>query len=95
MIAASLLSTLLLAMAVAAQPVEQRASHPSLVKLAFTKHIIHGGNLVRQDQLRANIIKGDKAQDLKNRDVVNSQAQNIAVTYVASVGVGSPATNCE
>lgn len=95
MIAASLLSTLLLAMAVAAQPVEQRASHPSLVKLAFTKRVTNSGNLVRQDQLRANIIKGGKAQDLKNRGVINSVADNRAITYVASVGVGSPATNCE
>ena len=91
MVAASLLSTVLLALAVAAQPLEQRAT---LVKTPFIKRVSHnnGPSLVKQDQLRASNFKGTNS--LKNRQV-NSQADNRAVTYISSIGVGSPATNCK
>ena len=92
MVAASLLSTLLLALAVAAQPFERQ---PSLVKTKFFKQVSQGANVVKQDQLRVNNIKGGKTQGLKNREVINSPGENRAVTYVASVGVGSPATICK
>ena len=88
MVAASFLSTLFFALAVAAHPVEQKAS---LARLPFVKLV--SGNPVKQDHLRVNSIKGLSA--LSNRAVVSSEAENRAVTYVASVGVGSPATNCK
>lgn len=90
MVAASLLSTILLALAVAAQPLEQRAT---VVKTPFNKRVSKGSNLVKQDQLRASNIKGTNS--LKNRDVINSPAENRAVSYIASIGVGSPNTNCK
>ena len=90
-VAPSFLSTLFLAFAVAAHPVEQKAPGP-LARLPFVKVV--SGNPLNQDQLRVESIKG-KVQGVKNRAVISSQAENRAVTYIASIGVGSPATNCK
>jgi len=86
MVVASFLSTLFFALAVAAHPVEQKAS---LARLPVVKLV--SGNPVKQDQLRVNSFKG--AIGLSNRAVVSSPAENRAVTYIATVGVGSPATD--
>ena len=88
MVAASLLS-ILLALAVAAKPVERDAS-PSLVKLPFAKRVSTGTtNIVSQDVLRLKNIKGGKNQGL------SAPAENKAIEYVASVGVGNPPTYCK
>jgi len=93
MVAASFLSTLFLALAVAANPIEKKAS---LAKLRFTKRVSTSpSNIVNLDQLRLNNIKGGKVQSVEIRAVVNSPAENRAVTYVASIGIGSPATYCK
>ena len=92
MVAVSFLSTLL-ALAVAAHPVEQKAS---LVQLRFAKRVRTGpNNIVKQDRLRVNNIKAGKAQGLENRAAISSPADNQIVSYVASVGVGSPPTKCK
>ena len=88
MLAAFLLSTLLLA--VAAQPVS-----PSLVKLPFAKRVGTGTtNLVKRDQLRIKTLEA-KAQGLEDPALISSPATNRLVFYIASVGVGSPATYCK
>lgn len=93
MVAVSFLSTLFLALAVTANPIQKRAS---LIKLRFARRVsTDSSNLVKLDRLRVNIIKAANVASVKNRDVINSAADNRAVTYVASVGVGSPATNCK
>ena len=87
MIAASVLSTLLLTLAVTAHPVEQAGS---LARLSFTKRIIDEVfNIVEHDLQRVKFIQGIDIFGL------NSPAVNKAVAYVASVGVGSPPTNCK
>ena len=93
MVAASFLSTLFLALAVAAGPVERKAF--SSKSLHFTKRVKHCRNIVKQDSTRQEHLVASNYRDLKNRAVINSPAENRAVTYVASVGVGSPATNCK
>lgn len=95
MVAAFLLPTLLLALAVAAQPVEQTAPETSLVKLAFKKQVGNGSNIFKLDRLRTNSMKAGKAQALENRAGISSPAENRAVAYVASVGVGDPPTYCK
>ena len=93
MVAAFFLSTLLLALAVAAQLVERKAS---LAKLPFTRHVSTGlNNIVKQDRLRVNYIKAGKVRCLENRAAISSPAVNHVVSYVASVGVGSPPTKCK
>ena len=93
MVAASFLSTLLLALAVAAQPVEHKAL---LAKLPFTRRVSTGlNNIVKQDRLRVNNFKAGKVQGLENRAAVSSPADNHIVSYIASVGVGSPPTKCK
>ena len=88
MVATSFLSTLFFALAVAAHPVERKVS---LARLPFVKLVNH--NPIKQDQLRVNSMNA--AQGLRNRAVINSPAENRAVSYIATIGVGSPATNCK
>lgn len=90
MVAGFLLSTLFLA--VAAQPIWPGLS---FAKLPFAKCFSTGTtNLVKHDQLRVKTLVA-KAQGLEDPGVINSQATNRAVFYLASVGVGSPATYCK
>ena len=89
MVAASILSTLLLIVAASANPVEQRDA--SLPQLAFVK-VVNGGNIVSQAQSQLNKIMGINAGPAKG---INSPADNRAVSYIATVGVGSPPTNCK
>lgn len=95
--AASLLTTLLLAISIAATPVEVRS--PS-VTLPFAKRINASGgaiNLVQHDQARAAALK-DRAAAIQSgqldRRASSIAVTNEAVSYIAEVGVGSPATTC-
>ena len=98
MISSSLLTTLLLAIAVAANSV---IVEKSLVTLPISKsiNITNVQNLLRHDQIRAKALraKGEPraASNPLHRDVISSQVDNQAVTYIAAVGVGSPATTCK
>ena len=95
MVVASFLSTLFLALAVAAHPVEQIQQKAPYAHLNFVKRF-STGNVFNQDTLRAKSLKNQgKVRGVENRDVINSPAENRAVSYVASVGVGSPATDCK
>ncbi|KAF8846105.1 acid protease [Paxillus ammoniavirescens] len=93
--AASLLTTLLLALSIAATPVEVRSSH---VTLPFAKRVNTAGGaikLVENDQARAAALK-DRAAAIQSghldRRTASIAVTNEAVSYVAAVGVGSPAT---
>ena len=90
MVAAAILSTLLLFLAASAKPVEQRDTSLA-AQLAFVK-LVTVGNLVSQAQLRLDKIKGINNGPAKG---INSPADNRAVSYIATVGVGSPPTNCK
>lgn len=90
MVAAFLLSTLFLA--VTAKPV---LPNLSLVKLPFAKRASTDiTNLVKHDQLRVKTLE-TKAQGLEDLEVISSPATSGAIFYVASVGVGCPATYCK
>jgi len=95
MVFATLLTTVVLALAVAAEPILVKKSH---VTLPISRRINLGNlNLLEHDQLRAKALrtKGEAraaGTPLSERAVISSQAENQAVSYVASIGVGSPAT---
>ncbi|KAF8893667.1 acid protease [Gymnopilus junonius] len=96
MFSATLLTTLLLALSVAANPVLVNRS-PVTLPLSRRVNLTSIHNLVRHDQNRAKALKLKGAAKaagtpLSEAAVVSSQVDNQAVTYVASVGVGSPAT---
>jgi cathepsin E len=91
MVATSFLSTLLLALTVVAKPVERRAS---LAELPFIK-LVTGGNICKLDQLRAKLFKEIGLPDIFGPGIASSPAENRAVSYIATVGVGSPPTNCK
>ena len=96
MVFVTLLTTVLLALAVAAEPIMVKKS---LVTLPISRRInANNVNILEHDQLRAKALKtkGEaRAAGLSDRAVISSQAENQAVSYVASIGVGSPATQCK
>ncbi|EIN13874.1 aspartic peptidase A1 [Punctularia strigosozonata HHB-11173 SS5] len=90
--AASLLSALVLALNVAASPVEIRAPP---VTLPFSKRVNSTGllNLLENDLARARALRAHaEAKTSGKRAVVSFPVTNEVVSYIASVGVGSPAT---
>ena len=91
MVASSFVSALFFALTVVAHPFERT---PSLPHLAFTVRVGKGVcKIVDQDRLRfGSMNKGIESDIFK---IFNTQTDNRATMYVASVGVGSPPTNCK
>ncbi|KAF4611714.1 hypothetical protein D9613_004262 [Agrocybe pediades] len=92
----TLLTTLLLALSVAANPVLVDRS-PVTLPISRRLNLTSVHNLVRHDQTRAKALKARGAAkaagaSFSEAAVINEPVDNQAVTYVASVGVGSPAT---
>jgi len=92
----TLLTTLLLALSVAANPVLVNRS-PVTLPLSRRLNLTSAHNLVRHDQTRAKALKTRGSAraaglSIQNAAVINEAVDNQAVTYIASVGVGSPAT---
>lgn len=95
--AASLLSTLLLAVFVAANPIVVR---DNLIRLPIAKRVNETSALdvLRIDQARAAALRARAARknglQTLDDDASSISVTNQAVDYVANVGVGSPATTC-
>ena len=96
---AILLATVLLALAIAADPIPVKRS---LVTLPISRRInLNSLSILEHDQLRVKALKAKgearaAGTSLSERaSVINSQAKNQGVFYVASIGVGSPATQCK
>lgn len=88
----------LFAVAVAANPVVVRNS-PVTLPVARRLNLTSIHNLARHDIARAQALRARgeaKASGLPFHTdaIINEAVDNQAVTYIASVGVGSPATNC-
>ena len=96
MIFASLLTTVLLALAVAAEPIMMKKS---LVSLPLSRRINVNSSvrtILEHDQARAKALKAHgtaKAAGVARQ--VSTPATNEAVSYIAAIGVGSPATTCK
>ncbi len=95
---ASLTAFLCLAFSVAATPV---VVDKKPVSLSFARHLNVTGahDLVQKNQARAkklvSISKAKQSGTLSPGAVVSVGVTNVAEVYTASVGVGSPATNCK
>ncbi|PPQ79426.1 hypothetical protein CVT25_002696 [Psilocybe cyanescens] len=92
----TLLTTLLLALSVAANPVLVNRS-PVTLPISRRTNFTSVHNLLRHDQNRAKFLKAKGAAkaagiSFQQDAVINEQVDNQVVTYVASVGVGSPPT---
>ncbi|PCH34196.1 family A1 protease [Wolfiporia cocos MD-104 SS10] len=87
----SLLATLILALAVAAKPVEivDNLVHLPLVKRTNAANIT---NVLQRDQARAQALKNPKSQAHKRRASGSISATNQAEDYVVEVGIGSSGT---
>ncbi|KAJ7910741.1 aspartic peptidase A1 [Mycena leptocephala] len=90
MLSASLLSTLLVALTAAAKPIVI----DSFVTLPISRRVNFTGTrtILERDLARVSHLRDRAAAKLSGRAVVNEPIDNQAVTYVAAVGVGSPAT---
>ena len=92
---ASLTAFVCLAFTVAATPV---MVDKQPVSLSFARHfnITGAHDVVHKDQARAKkLVSISQDKTLSPGAVVSVGVTNTAVVYEASVGVGSPATNCE
>ncbi|KAG6873223.1 hypothetical protein C0995_001577 [Termitomyces sp. Mi166 len=92
--ASSLLATLLLALAVSANPLVVRDS-PVKLPLARRLNVTSVHNLVRHDLARAKHLRtrGEALTKGFSQDaIINESVDNQVVSYIASIGVGSPAT---
>ncbi|TFK35982.1 aspartic peptidase domain-containing protein, partial [Crucibulum laeve] len=90
----SLLTPILLAFTVAANPVLIPRSSVTL-PLSRRVNVSSIHNLVRHDVTKAKAFKARglaKANGFSIDAVINEQVDNQAVSYIASIGVGSPAT---
>jgi cathepsin E len=94
----TLLTTLLLALSVAANPVLVNRS-PVTLPISRRVNLSSVKNLLQHDQNRAKALKlkgAARAAGISLQEdaasVISSQVDNQAVTYVAAVGVGSPPT---
>ena len=93
MLPTSLLFTLLLALVVSATPVVQVARGPVTLPIARKLNLTNVRSLYEHDLARAQNLK-TRGSDKSKRAVISTSATNEVVTYYATVGVGSPATNC-
>ncbi|KAG6875927.1 hypothetical protein C0992_001703 [Termitomyces sp. T32_za158] len=100
MISAFLLSTLFLVLTVSANPIVVRESQVKL-PLARRLNVTSVHNLLRHDVDRAKFLRAraeaklSGASDFHTQAVINEPVDNQAVTYIASIGVGNPATTYE
>lgn len=94
--ASSLLSALLLALTVAGTPLVQvRSVNPGItLPFALRLNVSGGATIADRDRARAAhlISKGSTNAGKIDRRASSFAVTNTAVTYVAAVGVGSPAT---
>ncbi|KAF9534255.1 aspartic peptidase A1 [Crepidotus variabilis] len=88
MFSKTLLSTLSLALVVSASPILVDKA-PVNLDLTRRLNLTSTHNLVRHDRARAQQLKASRGA---GTGVISSPADNQAVTYVASVSVGNPAT---
>jgi len=91
---APLLSSVLVALLIASNIVANPLANPELVKVPFTKQINRANlkGLVERDRQRARAFVQASKDKLEGRSA-SIKATNVAVSYLASVGVGSPATD--
>ena len=96
MIASSLLSTLLLALAVAANPVITARDAPITLSISRRLNSTKVLDLYQHDLKRAQALKarGKDGVDAVT-GLVSTPATNQDVSYIASVGVGNPPTQCK
>ncbi|KXN88844.1 Polyporopepsin [Leucoagaricus sp. SymC.cos] len=94
----ALLTTLLLALSVVANPIVQVRDSRITLPLSRRVNVTSAHNLLQHDVNRVKAMKARAKAVLggeltfEEAAIVNQQVDNQAVTYIASVGVGSPAT---
>ena len=97
MFAPSLLSTLLLALAVAATPITPIVTvRNGPVSLPISRRLNETGarNLYQNDLKRAKALIARGSGQASLAELASTPADNTAFSYIASVGVGTPPTKC-
>ena len=95
----SLIATLTLAIAVAANPIVQLRDAPVTLSIAKRFNFTGSTSLIEKDQARAaglrKLAEAKISGNLADRAVISTAVTNGLVDYVANVAVGSPATTCK
>ena len=89
----ALLSTLLLALGVSANPIVTIRNSPITLPISRRVNVASGWDLVRRDFKRAQYLRNLGSS--QGGPVVNTPEDNDLVIYIANVGVGTPPTNCK
>jgi hypothetical protein len=91
----ALLNTLLLVLAVNGTPLTSR---DPLLKLSMSRQLNNSGisNILKNDQARVSRMLSKTSGGMFSPAEVNEPITNVAdSSYIASVGIGSPPTECE
>jgi cathepsin E len=100
MFSRTLFITLLLVLSVAANPIVQVRKSPITLPLSRRLNTTSVHNLLQHDVNRVKALKARAKAALggelsfEEAAIINQPLDNQAVTYIAAVGVGSPATTC-
>lgn len=96
MVFATLLTTLLLALALVAEPIPVKrslATSPVSRRVNVNRSV---RNILQHDQLRAQALKSQgKAKAVGVTRQISIPAENAAVDYLVSISVGNPPTTCK
>jgi cathepsin E len=100
MFSASFATIVLLALSAAATPLVQVRNSPITLPISRRVNATSAHNLLKHDIARVKALKArakaiQGGANFEEAAIVNEPLENQAVTYIASVGVGSPATFCE
>jgi len=96
----TILTALLLALSVAANPIVQVRNSPITLPLSRRINTTSIHNLLQHDLNRAKALKARSKAihggelTAEEAAIVNQPVDNQVVQYIATVGVGSPATTC-
>ena len=94
MFSPSLPATLLLAWAVSASPVITVNDAYITLPISRRLNLANVVNLYQHDLARANALNGRQTGRVAYK-LASTPAEDKAVSYIASVGIGSPATQCK
>ena len=91
----TLLPALFLALCVVAKPVTLKTGSSRSLPISKRMNTTSIHNLARYDQHRAKHLKTKACHHGGFYARANQPVENQAVQYIATIGVGSPATNCQ
>jgi cathepsin E len=95
MVFATLLTTVLLALTLAAEPIPVKRSLATSPVYRRVNVNRSARNILQHDQLRAQALQGKKTNAVGMTRQISIPAENAGVDYLVSISVGNPPTTCK